>query len=294
MIKFLRYALWLPLLLVPRLLLAEPAFYELKKEGQTLWLMGSIHAGTESLYPLPAVITSRWQQSRQLVVEVDLNSVPPDEIARMGTLTRLPSGQTLKSVLDPALYQRTQEAAATWQVPMQALDQLKPWSVALTLTQAAMVRSGFSPDLGVDSHFLASAHERQLPVVGLEGFSEQLGYLASVEPYQSAMLQSTLDELTDFRQSFNEVMNAWQNNDSKRLAALLKEELGPPELQTWLEQTLLIERNQRWLQKIPALPDRSFVVVGALHLYGPHGLLSALKQKGYTLHLLTSASKSAH
>ena len=60
-----------------------------------------------------------------------------------------------------------------------------------------------------------------------------------------------------------------------------------PGLQAWLEQTLLAERNHNWLKKWSTLPNESFIVVGALHLYGDQGLLALLEQQGWRITPLT-------
>jgi hypothetical protein len=80
---------------------------------------------------------------------------------------------------------------------------------------------------------------------------------------------------------------AWQNGDEATLINLLREEMAPPKLQAWLEQTLLAERNRNWVKKWPSLPNESFIVVGALHLYGEHGLLALLEQQGWRITPLT-------
>lgn len=288
MIKSLRLWLLLPLLAWSHLLLADPAFYRLEKGEQTLWLLGSVHAGTPVLYPLPAPVEAAWRQSRQLVVEVDLTRISPEELATMGPLTRLPPPQTLRQVLPAPLHQRLTTAARDVGLSPEGLEGLQPWFVALTLTQAAITRHGFNPALGIDNHFLELAGKEGKPVIGLEGFAEQLGYLASVAPYQEAMLSGTLDELTGFKETFEQVLKAWQAGDEKTLTTLLREEMGPAELQVWLEQKLLAERNRRWLAKFPTLPAQSLVVVGALHLYGADGLLEGAKRSGYQVKPVTN------
>ena len=42
------------------------------------------------------------------------------------------------------------------------------------------------------------------------------------------------------------------------------------------------------LAKWQTLPNESFIVVGALHLYGEQGLLALLEQQGWRVTLLTT------
>lgn len=274
-------------LLLPLHAMADPAFYRINKGNEQHWLLGSIHAGKPSLYPLPDPVERAWQQSRALVMEVDMTHISQAQWQEMGAITRLVDGKTLKDHLPIDLYRRTLIAAGQNGLNESMLAPLRPWFAAITLTQAALERTGFRGEFGVDQHFAKRANDGGKPIVGLETLLEQLGYLASVGDNQTLMLESTLDELPELEKGFAEVMAAWQNGDQATLINLLKEEMAPPKLQAWLEQTLLAERNRNWVKKWPSLPNESFIVVGALHLYGEHGLLALLEQQGWRITPLT-------
>ncbi|WP_429114201.1 TraB/GumN family protein [Aeromonas rivipollensis] len=276
--------LWL---LLPLNAFADPAFYRISKGNEQHWLLGSIHAGKPSLYPLPDPVERAWQQSRALVMEVDMTHISQAQWQEMGSITRLVDGKTLKDHLPMDLYRRTLIAAGQNGLTEAMLAPLRPWFAAITLTQAALERTGYRGEFGVDQHFAKRANDGGKPIVGLETLLEQLGYLASVGDNQTLMLESTLDELPELEKGFTEVMAAWQNGDQATLINLLKEEMAPPKLQAWLEQTLLAERNRNWVKKWPGLPNESFIVVGALHLYGEQGLLALLEQQGWRITPLT-------
>ncbi|MEL3927413.1 TraB/GumN family protein [Aeromonas enteropelogenes] len=274
-------------LLLPLTALADPAFYRVSKGDEQHWLMGSIHAGKPTLYPLPEPVERAWQQSRTLVMEVDMNSISQEQWQGMASLTQLNDGKSLKEYLPAELYQRTLMAGTRYGLDEATLSPLRPWFAAITLTQAAMAKTGFDSQLGIDQHFAGLAAKEGKPVVGFETLLEQLGYLASVGDNQTLMLASTLDELPMLENAFTAVMKAWQQGDEATLINLLKEEMAPPALQSWMEQTLLAERNRNWLKKWPSLPNESFIVVGALHLYGEQGLLAQLEQQGWRITPLT-------
>ena len=276
--------LWL---LLPLNAYADPAFYRISKGSEQHWLLGSIHAGKPSLYPLPDPVERAWQQSRALVMEVDMTHISQAQWQEMGAITRLVDGKTLKDHLPMDLYRRTLIAAGQNGLNESMLAPLRPWFAAITLTQAALERTGYRGEFGVDQHFAKRANDGGKPIVGLETLLEQLGYLASVGDNQTLMLESTLDELPDLEKGFAEVMKAWQDGDQATLINLLKEEMAPPKLQAWLEQTLLAERNRNWVKRWPGLPNESFIVVGALHLYGEQGLLALLEQQGWRITPLT-------
>ncbi|MFM5734391.1 TraB/GumN family protein [Aeromonas hydrophila] len=274
-------------LLLPLSAFADPAFYKVSKGDQQHWLLGSIHAGKPSLYPLPDPIERAWLQSRTLVLEVDLSHITQQQWQEMGAITRLVDGKTLKEHVPLDLYRRTIIAAGQNGLTENMLAPLRPWFAAITLTQAALERTDFSSALGVDQHFAKQAGDSGKPIIGFETLLEQLGYLASVGDNQTLMLESTLDELPELERGFREVMKAWEEGDEATLINLLKSEMAPPKLQAWLEQTLLAERNHNWLKKWSTLPNESFIVVGALHLYGDQGLLALLEQQGWRITPLT-------
>ena len=50
-------------------------------------------------------------------------------------------------------------------------------------------------------------------------------------------------------------------------------------------KVLLDDRNNHWVQELPALMQEQplFVAVGALHLVGKNGLVNQLRARGFTL-----------
>lgn len=76
-------------LLLPLHAMADPAFYRINKGNEQHWLLGSIHAGKPSLYPLPDPVERAWQQSRALVMEVDMTHISQAQWQEMGAITRL-------------------------------------------------------------------------------------------------------------------------------------------------------------------------------------------------------------
>jgi hypothetical protein len=50
-------------------------------------------------------------------------------------------------------------------------------------------------------------------------------------------------------------------------------------------KTLVDNRNQNWLKKLPELFNKQscFVAVGCLHLVGDNGLINQLRLQGYTV-----------
>lgn len=280
----------LSLLLLPVLALAEPGFWHASKDGRHLWILGSIHVGEERFYPLPAVIDDAWRKADVLILEADLNNISAGDSAQIAQMSQLPAGQSLKQVLPPPLYQRTVTAAKRLGLPEAALQPLQPWVVAITLTQQALQKAGYQADLGVDHYYASAANRMGVPIRGLERVPEQFAYLAGLSALEQDFLTATLDQMQTMHQEVPAMMQAWLDGNGTVLQKLLSDEQASPALQEYLQRRLLKERNHNWIPKLLAMPEANqFLVVGALHLYGPDGILNLLRQQGYQLEVLTDA-----
>lgn len=262
---------------------SAPDFWLAERGTQKIWLLGSIHVGNENMYPLSNAVMESWQQVSMLVVETDLSSTPDSQQSLLG-YAMLPTGTTLNQQIEPALYKKTLSVAEQYQLAEPFLAQFKPWFVAITLQQQAIQQAGYQADLGIDHYFIELAHQQQTSVHYLETPEQQLNYLAQLGDMQDDFLDATLQQINTVNSELPALINAWKNGDKAKIQALLDDEDSSPELRQYLAERLIKERNQRWLpQLMTQTPDRTFVVVGAMHLYGHNGLLELLKQNGYQL-----------
>jgi hypothetical protein len=220
-----------------------------------------------------------------LVEEVDLAEMLRPE-AQMQTLMRgmLPAGQTLDKVLSAETLALVNKTAKEVGAPVEALQRLKPWMLALTLEGLELVKSGFDPELGLDKHFYDRARQAGKAVQGLETVEYQISRLDDMTAeQQDRMLAETLKEISTQKGSVAKLTAAWKTGDASAVERVVLADLKSDPL---MYQRLLVERNKNWMPKIEALFARksnALVIVGAAHLVGPDGLLAMLKAKGYTI-----------
>lgn len=257
-------------------------FWSVKgRNGNTLWLLGSVHLLRPEDAAPPAAVLKAYTTSKQLVLELDIDGAgnigPPD-----ARLLRLAEGRRLRDVLGPALHERFVAAASKQGLPASVFDPLQPWFAAVTYEQAVYAQLGFNASQGVDQQFARRAAKDGKPVLGLETVDEQLGYFASLPlKDQVDLLRETLDEATDIQQELDEVITAWRRGDLATLESLLAK--GRAESPV-LMQRLTTDRNRQWMKKLlPLLEGQQdvFVVVGALHLVGDEGLPNLLRKAGW-------------
>ena len=280
---------WLGLLLLTLspdrvLAVSSPDFWLAERGEQKLWLLGSIHVGHNDMYPLPPAIMQRWQQADNLIVETDLNQSDPTSQQSLLSYAMLPTDTTLSQQLSLPLYQKTIQTAALYQLSEPLLSKFRPWFVAITLQQQAIQQAGYQAALGVDQYFIGLAKNKQISIHYLETPDQQLAYLAGLGGVENDFLEATLKQINKVNADLPDLIKAWEKGDRNKIQALLEDDDTSPELRQYLEQHLIQERNQNWLPKIMSQTyQRNFMVVGAMHLYGPNGLIQMLKQNGYKI-----------
>jgi uncharacterized protein YbaP (TraB family) len=251
----------------------------------TVYLAGSIHMLPADDAALPPGFARSYADSARLVMELDLGKFDPMEaMTWMMDHGALPAGTNLRGVLGEQRYGRVSAAATGLGLPLAALDSLAPWVVGIEITDLAYEHEGYDPEQGVEEQLVRRAAKDGRPTAGLETLPEELSGLTELSSAdQIRMLDQTVDDLKDIKSEMREVTTAWRHGDAARLAALLSSEYNAfPSLY----RPLVSDRNQRWLPQVEALlkaSDNSLVVVGALHLVGPGGLLELLRRKGYAI-----------
>jgi uncharacterized protein YbaP (TraB family) len=249
----------------------------------TVYLAGSLHMLPANDATLPAAFDHAYSDSAKLVMEIDLGKLDALEaMTWMMDHSALPPGSTLRNVLGQQRYDHLSSTAASLGLSMSSFEGQAPWVVGIEITELAYTREGFDPDQGVEEQLVRRAQADGKPTAGLETLPEQLGGLIALSREdQVRMLDETVDELKDLKSETREVMDAWRHGDAAHLSTLLSTEYNSlPSLY----KPLVTDRNLRWMPQVEQLlrsNDNALVVVGALHLVGPGGLLEMLRRKGY-------------
>lgn len=267
---------------------AKHFMWRISDGSHALFLVGSVHVLRQQDYPLPAELEAAYAAADGLVEEIDLGQLDPQS-AEVEMMERgsYPAGQTLKSTIPAPLYKDVAAEATRRGMDMGLLDSMRPWMAGIALADSQLERAGFDPTLGVDVHFSNEAHAGGKPVIGLEEPDFQLGLLAGLpEDAQEALLRQSLQDAKDFDADMKQMLDAWHTGDASVLEQMLQQDFAVyPEIY----QPVMVQRNRAWMPKLTGLLQsnkRYFVVVGALHLVGPDGLLAQFKKAGFKVEQL--------
>jgi uncharacterized protein len=97
---------------------------------------------------------------------------------------------------------------------------------------------------------------------------------------QAEYLLSSLEQAHDLPAEVDSMVHAWQRGDTRWFENEVRSDLGRDPA---LYQSLLGERNRKWVPKIEALlnEDRNYlVIVGTGHLVGKGSVIELLKKDG--------------
>ncbi len=272
---------------------STPALWRVSDADNSLYLLGSFHALKPGDYPLSQTVTDAYADAELLVFEIAPEQLQSPELAaQMLQAAMLPANQSLQGMLP----EKTWLSLLQWHKlnpdkPLASLQRLKPWYAALIIANTQSKSQGFEPELGLDQHFMNQAKSVRKPSIGLEQMQQQIALFNSMKPAaQLELLQEALQDSGKPRNSELEQLRVlWKAGDARELEKITvtKMQKEYPELY----RSINVERNQAWLPQLRRLLDEerekdAMVVVGALHLLGPDGLVQQLQDKGYTVERL--------
>ena len=273
----------------------------------TLYLLGTIHLDRDNVYPLHKSVRDAIQASEEVIFELDLND--QEGAALLQSMQTYQDGTTLADHISPELYQRVQAAAATIGKDSNALDAYKPWALASLFSTLAMQDDSTSSNaMAIDSYVNAAAVNAGKTIGAVETYAFQGGIFDGLSPeYQESYLDSTLagfEATLSGSTSSPEIDEALQNQDvllSAMFAAW--KDRDPEAFSKVYDKASIInstdELNSKlFTQRDPGMIKAAadyletegshtyFMAVGAGHMVDPGGIVSGLRELGYTVELL--------
>ncbi|MGZ9583086.1 TraB/GumN family protein [Paenibacillus marinisediminis] len=266
---------------------ARGFMWEVKNNGTTVYLVGSVHVTDDNFYPLHSKYEKAFSEADYLGLEVDLTKPPNEEQQKMVMdMMMYKDGTTLKEHVSKETYTKVADFLMRNGLKPNAYDTFKPWKVDITIFNMAL-KASYNTEEGIDLYFLQKALERKIPVIGLETYESQTGVFASFsKEKQEKSLNTTIDNYNSnvINDSTDELIALWKKGDDQSLLNMANDMASDPEYQ----KVMQTDRNISMADKIEGFlnsnkEEEYFVVVGALHYPGEHGIIKLLQDKGYTV-----------
>jgi uncharacterized protein YbaP (TraB family) len=159
--------------------------------------------------------------------------------------------------------------------------------IAVMTVVMAITKQKYFPnkqgEVQLDTYFQELGKKDGKEILGLENIEVQINALFKqiTIARQVELLNETFKDPGSFKTVITTMNNAYLSDDLNALHQLMYGSTYKPEEMT----PLLDDRNNHWMEKLPALMKKQslFVAVGALHLVGETGLVNQLRKMGYTV-----------
>ena len=283
--------------------------WEIKGANNTVYLLGSIHLGDNAIYPLSEKIMSAFDNSANLVVEVDIAGLSEEEMTYIQAmqLVDFENGETIADYLSEETFELFSALVEALELP-EEFYYLKPWAAHLALSVMFMSTGDAeeSAAMGIDMLLLMKAYSMNKQIKELESSVFQIEMLASFSrELQELQLQALLltilgdpdepadaDDLTNAElQAVMEIMlSAIKAGDDEvfgEMMAASRAADGDDPLSLEYSNAMWAHRDVGMAQGIAGFLESEtndgdyFVVVGAGHLFGDGCVIFLLTEMGY-------------
>ena len=274
--------------------------------GNTLYLLGTIHLDRSNVYPLHKSLRDAIDASQTVAFELDLND--QQGIALLQSLQTYADGTTLADHISPELYGRVQAAAEALGLGPNGLDTYKPWALASTFSTLSMMDDTTSANaMAIDSYVNARAVNGGKQIDAVETYAFQGGifdglsaayqesYLgASLALYEMAQGGAPDPELQaaagEQEQMLAGMFEAWKDRDPEAFSKVYDKD-AVIHSDDELNAKLFTERDPGMIRAAAAYLEQEgentvLLAVGAGHMVDPGGIVSGLRELGYTVELV--------
>lgn len=263
---------------------ASPAMWQIKANGATVTLVGSVHTlpgqNIWTFSRIPTVASA----ADELVFEAPVNDALISALTKArDTQGVLPDGESLYAALsdeDRAAYVATLK---TLKWSASSVDNRRPWLVAMLLDMATTNAAALTQP-GPDMLLMAQAKKSGKPVRYLETVEQQMALLVPKDPVQEKQLLAVrLKNFAASKAYQNALVNAWASGDVAEMDALIRKDMAQYPA---LRAAYLTDRNKNWANQIVAMlaeKKNVLVVVGVGHLVGEDSIPALLRADGYSV-----------
>ena len=252
-------------------------FWKLESpSGITSYLFGTIHTDDNRVADLSANVLDAIKKTDTFLMEAEPSQDTTSLMLTNGNVAEL---------LTSDEFDQVRELADFHVMHMGAVMKMKPWLLAV-IFDLPKPQTEFSQD----NLLMAKSIDFGKDVKGLETSKEHFSIMDNFSmDEQVVMLRAVLKRTPEQKEAdFERLLAAYLVGDSDKLTALDEQITGgmlPVSIWSKMRKSLLDDRNLTMAKRaIPlALEKPVFVAVGASHLAGDNGLISAFKKAGFKL-----------
>lgn len=255
--------------------------YEISGNGisKPSYLYGTIHIICKDDFVMTEATKQKFSEVQQVYLELDMDD--PKMMPEMMKSMYMTDGSTLKTLMSEADYQKvSQFFKDSLKTNIGTLDKMKPF-VLSSMTIPKLIAC---PSQSYEETFVKMAQKDNKEILGLETIQEQFGALDKMGMKKQAdlMLVKMIENWNDGKQELKQLIKDYKNQD---VEAMYEDMTKSKTMDTQFEEDLLVSRNKNWISKIQKIikEKSTFFAVGAGHLGGKKGVITLLRNEGFTV-----------
>ena len=265
-------------------------FWEARKGDRKIYLFGTVHVGRADFYPPNIEYLRRFDEATAVVVEADVfdSKRVGDVVQKVGLYPDSEPG--LDARLSDELKARVLAQVKRFGLDPGRIWRMRPWMVANTLVILQATASGYSPAYATESFLYKYATASGKPLLEIESIELQLAlFQRTDEETQISYLEQAIRgmESGDAEREVRRIVDAWERRDSDAAERLIGEiHAAKSRGERFVAEQMFDARHPRMveaIEKFAASGSVYLVAVGALHYFGPRGLLEMLRGRGFTI-----------
>lgn len=275
----------------------NPLLYKVSDENSSVYILGSIHVGRTSIYPLPPDIMSAYENCKTVMFEVDFNTLPDqsDDLSREET-EMLVGAETVEQAVAaikeeyPNMKRRAQKLYPS--VNMENINQAGYHVLQGLLSLAASTKSQLIDECGIDQMFVSYALRDKKNIIGAESWEEQYDLTYNLPPEAYKAILNEYIAVEEMAKRLNDEFDMWCKGDAAALEQIEVSPLRQATENSWqhVQYDNFVIRNKHMADKVIQqlkMDETTFALLGAAHIVGEEGVITLLKEMGYTVDLVS-------
>ena len=245
------------------------------------YLYGTMHTSDARILRQGDKALPYLEQTKQYAMELD-----PKESFNIAMLEKVMMGKgySLKKMIPEREYKLIDSLVKkSTGVSLALFDNISPVFIsAIVEADGSGLQKSTTGESFLDTYLSEKAAKKKKKVVGIETVDEQIGALNVLSYQEQAdLLVDAVHDLEKGADTGGDMVKYYLEQNLDSIAEMDATADMPPKLY----RALVTDRNKRMAERIGDMAQKqsTFAAVGALHLPGNEGVITLLREKGYTV-----------
>lgn len=278
-----------------------PAMWNVTKGGKEMYLFGSIHATKDGAENLPSYVQQAFDECDYLAVELNMDDITNnlEQSLKLAKKIMYTDGTTIKDHISKETYDSAVKLLTKHGMYTSYYDNFKPMMWISLIENVIYKEAGIDVNSSMETIMSNKAKKAGKEILEVENIDIQVGVFDNIsDKLADALISSYTEEnaVKEAADSNNALYESWKHGEV--IGDTDSEEI-PEEYKADYEaynKAILTDRNVGMADKAEQYMNdgkKVFFMVGTAHMYGDDGIVSLLKQRGYTVERVSPTAESS-